>query len=196
MWLFILSVFTALSVSALCSLMEAALLSLTPSQLAQISARRPGVGAVWQRFKDNIERPIAAILVLNTAAHTIGASVAGAEFDALFGDQWILVFSLVFTYLMLQFTEILPKTLGVKYNDVIAVWITQPLSVMIRLLRPILVAIHWVNRPFEGKPPAGKARAGVEEIIALAGFAPGKSDHEPSGTDHQRRHASLASPRP
>ena len=68
-------------------------------------ARRPGVGAIWQRFKDNIERPIAAILVLNTAAHTIGASVAGAEFDALFGDQWILVFSLVFTYLMLQFTE-------------------------------------------------------------------------------------------
>ena len=137
--------------------------------MAQISARRPGVGAVWQRFKDNIERPIAAILVLDTAAHTIGASVAGAEFDALFGDQWILVFSLVFTYLMLQFTEILPKTLGVKYNDVIAVWITRPLFVIIRLLRPILVAIHWVNRPFEGKPPAGKARAGVEEIIALAG---------------------------
>ncbi|HPM80905.1 MAG TPA: hemolysin family protein [Candidatus Anammoximicrobium sp.] len=171
MWLFILSVFAALSVSAMCSLMEAALLSLTPSQLAQISVRRPAIGAVWQRFKDNIERPIAAILVLNTAAHTIGASVAGAEFDELFGDKWILVFSLVFTYLMLQFTEILPKTLGVKYNQTIAVLITRPLSVLIRTLRPILAAIHWINRPFEGKPDAGKPRAGVEEIIALAGLA-------------------------
>jgi len=151
--------------------MEAALLSLTPSQLAQISVRRPGIGAVWQRFKDDIERPIAAILVLNTAAHTIGASVAGAEFDALFGDNWILVFSLAFTYLMLQFTEILPKTLGVKYNVAIAVWITRPLTVLIGIFRPILAAIHWVNRPFEGKPSTGKAGAGVEEIIALAGLA-------------------------
>lgn len=171
MWLFILSVFAALSVSAMCSLMEASLLSLTPSQLARISARRPGVGAVWQRFKENIERPIAAILVLNTAAHTIGASVAGAEFDALFGDEWILVFSLIFTYLMLQFTEILPKTLGVKYNEVVVVWITRPLSVLIRVFRPILAAIHWVNRPFEGKRHTGKPGAGVEEIIALAGLA-------------------------
>jgi putative hemolysin len=171
MWLFILSVSVALSVSFLCSLMEAALLSLTPSQLAQISAVRPGIGAVWQRFKDNIEHPIAVILVLNTAAHTIGASVAGAEFDTLFGDNWILVFSLVFTYLMLQFTEILPKTLGVRYNRVVAVWSTRPLSVLIRVLKPFLVAIHWVNRPFEGKRARGESRTGVDELIALAGMA-------------------------
>ncbi len=103
MWLFLLSVSAALLISGLCSLMEAVLLSLRPSQIAEISAQSPQTGAVWQSFKAEIERPIAAILVLNTAAHTIGASVAGAEFDALFGHEWIWVFSLVFTFLMLQF---------------------------------------------------------------------------------------------
>ena len=63
-------------------------------------------------MKTGIERPIAAILILNTAAHTIGASVAGAEFDRLYGEQWLWVFSLVFTFLMLQLTEILPKSAG------------------------------------------------------------------------------------
>ncbi len=87
MWLFLISVSGALLISALCSLMEAVLLSLRSSQIAQISSRSPQIGAVWQRFKAEIERPIAAILVLNTAAHTIGASVAGAEFDALFGHE-------------------------------------------------------------------------------------------------------------
>jgi CBS domain containing-hemolysin-like protein len=84
--IFIASVAVALSISFLCSLMEAALLSLTPSQVANLATRHPRVGVVWQGFKTNIERPIAAILILNTAAHTIGASVAGAQFDELFGD--------------------------------------------------------------------------------------------------------------
>ncbi|NLF68323.1 MAG: HlyC/CorC family transporter [Candidatus Anammoximicrobium sp.] len=171
MWLLILSVSVALSVSATCSLMEATLLSLTPSQVAQLATRRPRVGVVWQRFKSHIERPIAAILILNTAAHTIGASVAGAQFDELFGDEWILVFSLVFTYLMLQFTEILPKTLGVRYNREIAVWVAQPLSLLMRMFQPILSVIHWLNRPFEGRTASSEPRATVDEITALASMA-------------------------
>lgn len=171
MWLFVVAVAVALSISAACSLMEAALLSLTPSQVAQINTRHPRIGAIWQRFKANIEHPIAVILILNTAAHTIGASIAGAEFDTLFGSRWIFLFSIVFTYLMLQFTEILPKTLGVRYNREIAVLVAQPLSVLIRILHPVLSVIQWVNRPFEGKRNAGEPRATVEEIAALASMA-------------------------
>jgi CBS domain containing-hemolysin-like protein len=134
MTVFLLSVLLALSISALCSLMEAALLSLSPSQVASISERWPRTGAIWQGFKANIERPIAAILILNTASHTVGASVAGAEFDQLFGNEWIWAFSLVFTFLMLQFTEILPKGVGVRYNRQVALWIARPLSVLIQLI--------------------------------------------------------------
>ncbi|RPJ08934.1 MAG: DUF21 domain-containing protein, partial [Deltaproteobacteria bacterium] len=93
MFLFVVSVLVALVVSALCSLAEAVLLSLTPSQVAELSIKNPKVGQVWRSFKTNIERPIAFILILNTSAHTIGASIAGSQFDELWGDEWIWLFS-------------------------------------------------------------------------------------------------------
>ncbi len=171
MWMFVASVTLALSVSAACSLMEAALLSLSATQVAQISARRPRIGAIWQRFKTNIERPIAAILILNTSAHTIGATISGSAFDSLFGRQWVLVFSLVFTYAMLQFTEVLPKTIGVRYNREVAVLTAGPLNMLVRGLRPLLAAIAWINRPFEGKRGKGAGQVTVEEVAALASMA-------------------------
>jgi putative hemolysin len=171
MVLFLMSVAVALLISACCSLMEAVLLSLTPSQIGEMAVRRPRVGATWQHFKANIERPIAAILILNTAAHTIGAAVAGAQFSELFGADWIVLFSLAFTYLMLQFTEILPKTIGVRYNRDVAAWIVQPLVMLTSLMRPVVSLVHWVNRPFEGKRSRVDQPHAVEEITALAGLA-------------------------
>ncbi|MBN2477342.1 MAG: HlyC/CorC family transporter [Pirellulales bacterium] len=172
MWLFLLAVVGALLISALCSLMEATLLSLKPSQLAEVSSRWPRIGAVWRRFQAEMDRPIAAILVLNTAAHTIGASVAGAKFNALFGADWIWVFSLVFTLLMLQFTEIVPKSAGVRFNRQVAVWIARPLTLLVHGLLPVTYLIHWINRPlFGGKRPPGEPAATLEEITALASLA-------------------------
>ncbi len=168
MTLFVFSVCLALFVSALCSVMEATLLSLTPSQVAQLSQRRPKLGLIWQDFKSRIDRPIAAILLINTAAHTIGASIAGSQFDELFGDEWILVFSLVFTYLMLQFTEILPKTLGVKHNRFLARLIARPLATAVTVLAPVLYLVQWV--PFKGRQ-RDETTPAAEEIAALAGAA-------------------------
>ena len=171
MTIFVASVAVALCISFLCSLMEAALLSLTPSQVAGLSARHPGIGAIWRGFKTNIERPIAAILILNTAAHTIGASVAGSQFDELFGDQWIWLFSILFTFAMLQYTEILPKTLGVYFNQTIAVWIARPLFVAIRIFTPLIRVLHVLNRPFEGRRAETRAPTTLEEITSLAAMA-------------------------
>lgn len=169
MSLFMTAVATALCISALCSLLEATLLSLTPVQIAEMSSRRPRAAAIWQAFKANIERPIAVILILNTAAHTIGASVAGAEFERLWGERWLLAFSLLLTYLMLQFTEILPKTLGVTHNARIAPVIARPLEVLTRVLTPMMRFIHFVNRPFEGRK--GRNASAIDEISALASIA-------------------------
>ncbi|MHB0956922.1 MAG: hemolysin family protein [Pirellulaceae bacterium] len=171
MTLFIVSVSMALLISAICSLMEATLLSLTPSQVAELAHRQPKLGAIWQRFKANVQPPIATILLLNTAAHTIGASVAGSQFDDLFGDEWILAFSLVFTFVMLQFTEILPKTIGVRYNREVARIIGRPLNATVVALRPLLRVIHLINRPLEGRRGSGEHPATIEEITALAGLA-------------------------
>jgi putative hemolysin len=168
MALFIISLLIALCVSFLCSLLEATLLSLTPTQIANISSKRPRLGTIWQNFKANIERPLSVILVLNTAAHTIGASVAGAQFNKLFGNKWIWLFSLAFTFVMLQFTEILPKTIGVRFNRKLANFIARPLETAIEILTPLLRLIHWVNRPFEIKRGAAVAIATADEISALA----------------------------
>lgn len=171
MTIFVASVAIALCVSFICSLMEAALLSLTPSQVADLSARHPGIGTIWRGFKANIERPIAIILILNTAAHTIGASVAGAQFDEVFGDEWIWLFSLAFTFAMLQYTEILPKTLGVYFNRSIAFWIARPLFLAIRIFTPVIYVLHLLNRPFEGRRSEKRVPATLEEITSLAMMA-------------------------
>lgn len=87
MSVFLISIAVALGVSFLCSLAEAALLSLTPSQIARLSQKHPSIGQIWQNFKSDITRPIAVILILNTSAHTIGAAVAGSSFDNIFGTS-------------------------------------------------------------------------------------------------------------
>lgn len=129
------------------------------------------LGAIWRRFKERIDRPIAIILILNTTAHTIGASIAGASFDELYGDEWIWLFGIVFTFLMLQFTELLPKSLGVRHNRRLALVIARPLDFAVTLLRPFLAALHLLNRPFEGKVPERNGARTTDEISALAGMA-------------------------
>jgi CBS domain containing-hemolysin-like protein len=167
----ILSVLVALSVSATCSLLEATLLSLTPSQVGELARKNPGVGERWRRFKADVQKPIAVILILNTAAHTIGATIAGAKFEEFYGEGGIVAFSIVFTFLMLQFTEILPKTLGVRYNRRLAPVIAGPLAFLIGLLSPVLTLIHLINRPFGRRRGEEESEATIEELTALAGLA-------------------------
>jgi len=170
--LFIISVATALFVSFLCSLSEAAILSLSPSQIAKMSQAHPQLAEIWKRFKQNIDRPISVILLLNTTAHTIGASVAGAQFDEIYGAEWIWVFSLALTFVMLQFTEIAPKTIGVRHSYTIALVIAKPLDFMIRFFQPVLRFLHYLNRPFtRGNSEHGAQRAAIEELNSMASFA-------------------------
>ncbi len=172
MTLFIAGVLIALVISALCSVMEATLLSLTPAQVATLSQQRPRIGRIWQDFKSDVERPIAVILLLNTAAHTIGASIAGAQFGKVFGEEHLWIFAGVFTFVMLQFTEILAKSLGVRLNRTLALVIARPLQLSVVVLRPVLWFVHLINRPFEPKREEGDEEATtIGEIRALASLA-------------------------
>lgn len=168
---FVLAVVSTLIISFICSLSEATLLSLTPAQIAEISQKNPRLGDAWKRFKDNIDKPISAILTLNTSAHTIGATVAGAEFDALFGDRWIWLFSLAFTFLMLQYTEILPKTLGVRFNNRLALWMFKPLSRAIWVLTPVIVLVRLINSPFEPKASEDERERTLDDLILMTALA-------------------------
>ena len=167
---FIIVAITALSVSFVSSLMEAALLSLSPGQLAALEKRKPKVGSIIRGFKEQIELPITVILTLNTIAYAAGATIVGAEVALLFGGKFIGISSGVFTYLMLQFTEILPKSLGVHFNVVIMERSALPLRILIVVLRPVIHLLRFVNRPFE-KKDAARHTATLDEIVALAGYA-------------------------
>lgn len=137
MLLFFFYLFLALFVSFLCSIMEAALLS-TPN--AFLLARRED-GKAWAELfithKKNIDRPLSAILSLNTVAHTIGAAGVGAQASVIFGEAYFGVISAVLTLLILIFSEIIPKTIGARYWRGLAhatahiirwmIWLTYPL---------------------------------------------------------------------
>jgi len=120
MLLFVTAVSVVLVVSFLCSIFESVLLSLTRPQVEVLLQKHQLAGRLLTGFKANMDVPIAAILILNTSAHTIGAAVAGASYSNVFDVSTLWIFSIVFTIAVLLFTEIIPKTLGVAHTTALA----------------------------------------------------------------------------
>ncbi|MCA1793580.1 MAG: DUF21 domain-containing protein, partial [Desulfobacteraceae bacterium] len=112
----IIYVVLALVFSFLCSVAEAVLLSITPSYIEGLKNKQPGQAALLQRLKqDNVDKSLAAILTLNTIAHTVGAVGAGAKATLVFGSAWFGAFSAAMTLMILFLSEIIPKTIGAVY---------------------------------------------------------------------------------
>lgn len=148
MTLLIVYITLALGVSFLCSLLEATLLSLTPAYLASIDSRAPALSKRWLNFKEDVEKPLAAILSLNTIAHTVGAAGAGAQATALFGEIYFGVISVILTLLILVVSEIIPKTLGARYCKELAPVCGHILTGVQFLMHPLVVLTEIVTRRF------------------------------------------------
>ncbi|HAO59977.1 MAG TPA: HlyC/CorC family transporter [Psychrobacter sp.] len=134
----VLSVF----VSFICSVSEAALLTMTPSYVASIAEENPKKSEMLKSVKiDKIDQSIAAILTLNTVAHTVGSLGAGAQATIVFGSQWFGVFSAVMTLLILVGSEIIPKTLGTVY------WrqLSGPVAYFVKAIIFILYPLIWFS---------------------------------------------------
>jgi len=136
----------ALGVSFLCSLTESGLLSLSRSRVAALVKSGRRCGRILKRMKANIDRPLAAILTLNTVAHTIGAAGVGAEAYVVFGSGWVAMTSVVLTVLILVFSEIIPKTLGVVYAGRLAPFTAYTITGMIYLSYPLVIVFHSLSR--------------------------------------------------
>jgi CBS domain containing-hemolysin-like protein len=166
MTLLIVYITVALGVSFLCSIMEAALLSVTPSYVASLEKRGKKAGARLRDLKAEIDRPLAAILSLNTVAHTVGAAGAGAQAAVVFGSAYVGAASAILTLLILVLSEIVPKTLGAAY------W--RALAPMVALvLRPLIWAMYPLVKLSEGIAWLfTRNRAGIsvsrEEVAAMA----------------------------
>jgi len=115
MALLIFYLLLAIGVSFLCSILEAVLLSVTPSYISVKQKDGDKSGELLKKFKADIDRPLSAILSLNTIAHTVGAAGVGAQAQVVFGNAYVSVTSAILTLLILVFSEIIPKTLGATY---------------------------------------------------------------------------------
>nr|WP_227671386.1 hemolysin family protein [Psychrobacter sp. 72-O-c] len=134
-----LFVLIAIGISFICSLAEAALLTMTPSYIADVQESNPKKADMLRRLKvDNIDQSLAAILTLNTMAHTLGSIGAGAQATIVFGSAWFGVFSAIMTFAILIFSEIIPKTLGTMYWRQLSGLVTYFVRGIIVILYPII----------------------------------------------------------
>lgn len=166
-----LIVSAVLVISFFCSIMEACVLSLSSVDLARISESRPAAARTWKELRSNIQKPITVILVINTLAQTMGTFFAGVTFDNTFGTKWIWLFTIVFSFVMIQWTEILPKTLGVRYNKSIAIISGNLLKYLVLILTPFVNFVQLLNRPFEGKKSETHGENSLEDISILTKYA-------------------------
>lgn len=168
MLLLALYVLLAIGVSFICSVLEACLLSITPSYLASLRQQNHPAAASLTQLKDDLDRPLASILTLNTIAHTIGAASAGAQAAIVFGNQWVGVFSAILTLGILLFSEIIPKTIGATYWRELAPMSAKILKVMIWLLRPFVWFSEQITKRLSKGQQAPKMR---DEMSAMAMLA-------------------------
>ncbi len=163
----IVSSFLAVVVSLLCSLSEAVLLSVNSVKIETDKNKGITYAKVLSKLNMNINRPISAILILNTIAHTGGSTVAGNAFGDLYGGESLWIFSVVFTFIILFFTEIFPKVLGVAHADRLAPVIAKPLYYSIKVLFPVV----WITEKFSNLLTGGSKRTtsySVDDIHTIA----------------------------
>lgn len=162
----LLAIGIAVCVSFFCSLSEAALYTVGAAYVHTLNKSGSRIGRILTHYKENMDKPISAILIVNTAANIMGASIAGAIAANLFGEAKVFYFSIFFTLLILYCGEIIPKILGVTFNRPIAFIVSYPINIIIKILFPLI----WLNKGI-GKALRhgyGAAKAPEEEVAALA----------------------------
>jgi len=157
MELLILFFLLSISFSFLCSVWEAVLLSIPPSYVAARVKEGTRLGKRLGRFKEDVDRPLAAILTLNTIAHTVGAIGVGAQASRLFSDSRVLGVNVaavlvptVMTLAILILSEIIPKTLGANYWRSLVGFTTRSVNMIIYLLYPLVGLSQVITRSLKG----------------------------------------------
>ncbi|MBS3775926.1 MAG: hemolysin family protein [Bacteroidales bacterium] len=147
MTLLIVYLLIALFFSFLCSLLEAALLSITPSFIAARVNENKSYAKSLKKFKEEVDLPLSAILTLNTFAHTIGAAGVGAQAQKVWGNEYLSITSAVLTILILIFSEIIPKTLGASFWKKLAPFTARTLTVLVYSpLYPFIILSKFVTK--------------------------------------------------
>lgn len=165
MGLIILFLLGALSLSFLCSILEAVLLSTPMSYISMKESQGSKTASLMKQYKVNVDRPVGAILSLNTIAHTIGSAGVGAESIKVFGDEYFGLISAILTLLILVFSEIIPKTIGASYWRSLAMPSTKIIHVLIFITYPLVLLSELITKVFT--PKNHQASVSREEVSAM-----------------------------
>lgn len=165
MTLILLYLFGALGVSFLCSVLEAVLLSTPVSFISMKESQGFKAASLLMKYKTNIDRPVAAILTLNTVAHTVGAAGVGSESVKVFGEAYFGIISAILTLLILVLSEIIPKTIGASYWRTLAMPSAKIIKIMIVVTYPLVWLSELLTRCVSPKiQPLTVSR---EEVAAM-----------------------------
>ncbi|MFN2261719.1 MAG: CNNM domain-containing protein [Psychroflexus sp.] len=169
MTLLILYLLLALSISFLCSIMEAVLLS-TPLSFLQVKIDNGNTSAKkFSKLKIGVDRPLSAILSLNTIAHTVGAAGVGAQAAIVFGEAYFGIISAILTLLILIVSEIIPKTIGAKYWRNIALLTGRLINFTVVIMYPLVWLSSLITNLIASENK--EKTTSREEISALANIA-------------------------
>lgn len=165
MFIILLYLFGALAISFLCSILEAVLLSTPVSFISMKESQGVKSASLMMKYKTNVDRPVAAILTLNTVAHTIGAAGVGSESVKIFGEAYFGIISAILTLLILVFSEIIPKTIGASYWRSLAMPATRIIRVLIVITYPLVWLSEMLTRCFS--PRIQPLTVSREEVAAM-----------------------------
>jgi len=167
-----------LATSFLCSILEAVFLSITHSFIAVLKDREDWAGTWLESAHKNIDEPIAAILTLNTIANTMGAAMGGAEAQRLWGNAWMTGFSAGLTFMILVFSEIVPKTIGATYWKRLARPAAYVLRAMVIVMKPVIGPLGWIARILTSSSDRKKISRAEIEVLAEIGRREGALDED------------------
>ena len=165
MTLLIIYLAIAIGVSFLCSILEAVLLSATPSYVETLQSEKPRSAEIVIRVRERLDKSLAAILILNTFAHTMGAFGVGAQALKVFGPQWETLIAVLLTLAILYFSEIIPKTLGATFWRQLLVPSAYLILWLVKLVYPLVWISTRLTKLFGSRKENEVTR---EEIIAMA----------------------------
>ena len=166
--LIIIYVLITVVVSAMCSILESALLSTPLSYVTTLESKNHPKAKRLRLYKEDIDRPISAILTLNTIANTAGAALVGAQATQVFGNAFVGVTSAVFTLLILVFSEIIPKTIGADYWRKIILPASSIIRVLIIITYPIVLLLQWITGLVTSdNRPAAVSREEVSAMVTV-----------------------------
>jgi CBS domain containing-hemolysin-like protein len=157
----------ALGVSFLCSMLEASLLTISRARIRLLIEQDRRSGHMLLRMKDGIDRPLAAILTLNTVAHTMGAAGVGAQVLVIFGNTWVAAGSVIITILILVVSEIIPKTLGAVHAKRLADFTAFTVHGIILMTYPIVIVLEMISKMLGGSSAAKVTRDEVRMVAAM-----------------------------